>query len=158
MRSETAESMVPQIDVVSADPALTNVPETSPHFDRNSLTHEDYTIGWMCALPIELTTAKAMLDQIHPDLPKANAADSNTYTLGSIGSHNVALAGLPNGSYGTNSAAVAASHMLSAFPNLRFGLMVGIGGGAPSEDHDIRLGDIVVSKPQGNDGKILIPL
>lgn len=149
---------MPRIDMLSVDHAHTNVPKTSPHSDGNSLTHEDYTIGWLCALPIELTAAAAMLDQIHPGLPKANAADSNTYTLGSIGSHNVALAGLPNGSYGTNSAAVAASHMLSAFPNLRFGLMVGIGGGAPTEDYDIRLGDIVVSKPQGNNGNMVFPL
>ncbi|KPA36758.1 hypothetical protein FLAG1_10456, partial [Fusarium langsethiae] len=35
--------------------------------------------------------------------------------------------------------------MLRSFPNIRFGLMVGIGGGAPSAKHDIRLGDVVVS-------------
>ena len=35
--------------------------------------------------------------------------------------------------------------MLHSFPNIRIGLMVGIGGGAPSPKHDIRLGDIVVS-------------
>ncbi|KAJ5703999.1 hypothetical protein N7493_011137 [Penicillium malachiteum] len=42
--------------------------------------------------------------------------------------------------------------MLSTFPNLRFILMIGIGGGVPSRDHDIRLGDIVVSKPTGRYG------
>ncbi len=41
--------------------------------------------------------------------------------------------------------------MLHSFPNVRIGLMVGIGGGAPSDKHDIRLGDIVVSTP--GDGK-----
>ncbi|RYP78487.1 hypothetical protein DL771_000440 [Monosporascus sp. 5C6A] len=41
--------------------------------------------------------------------------------------------------------------MLHSFPNIRIGLMVGIGGGAPSPKHDIRLGDIVVSIP--SDGK-----
>lgn len=35
--------------------------------------------------------------------------------------------------------------MPHSFPNVRIGLMVGIGGGAPSRRHDIRLGDIVVS-------------
>jgi nucleoside phosphorylase len=35
--------------------------------------------------------------------------------------------------------------MLNSFPNVRIGLMVGIGGGAPSLDHNIRLGDVVVS-------------
>jgi nucleoside phosphorylase len=37
--------------------------------------------------------------------------------------------------------------MKIAFPSIRFGLIVGIGGGMPSEEADIRLGDIVVSKP-----------
>jgi nucleoside phosphorylase len=35
--------------------------------------------------------------------------------------------------------------MLHSFPNVRFGLMVGIGGGAPNAKHDIRLGDVIVS-------------
>jgi hypothetical protein len=34
--------------------------------------------------------------------------------------------------------------MVRTFLNIWFSLMVGIGGGAPSEGHDIRLGDIVV--------------
>jgi hypothetical protein len=37
--------------------------------------------------------------------------------------------------------------MLSTFKRLRFGLMVRIGGGVPSQDNDIRLGDVVVSMP-----------
>jgi hypothetical protein len=41
----------------------------------------------------------------------------------------------------TNSAAAVAVQMKSAFQPVRFGLMVGIGGGVPSEEADIRLGD-----------------
>ena len=37
--------------------------------------------------------------------------------------------------------------MVRSFPNVRIGLVVGIGGGAPSPAHDIRLGDTVVSAP-----------
>jgi nucleoside phosphorylase len=33
--------------------------------------------------------------------------------------------------------------------------MVGIGGGVPSEDHDIRLGDVVVSNPGKHDGGVI---
>jgi nucleoside phosphorylase len=33
--------------------------------------------------------------------------------------------------------------------------MVGIGGGVPSEEHDIRLGDVVVSKPGKQDGGLI---
>jgi nucleoside phosphorylase len=44
--------------------------------------------------------------------------------------------------------------MLHSFPNVRIGLMVGIGGGAPSQKHDIRLGDIAVSAPHDGNGGV----
>src|SRR2546423_1282951 len=75
-------------------------------------------------------------------------SDPNDYTVGKVGKHNVVIAVLPDGEYGTASAASVASDMLHSFPNVRIGLMVGIGGGAPSRDHDIRLGDVVVSSPR----------
>lgn len=43
--------------------------------------------------------------------------------------------------------------MLNAFPNIRIGLLVGIGGGAPTPQKDIRLGDVAVSSAgQGTGG------
>ncbi|KAL6835271.1 putative kinesin [Trichoderma camerunense] len=50
--------------------------------------------------------------------------------------------------------------MMRSFPNIRFGLMVGVGGGAPdmeSDDpcNDIRLGDVVVSCPTVNSSGVL---
>ncbi|KAK6339354.1 hypothetical protein TWF718_008774 [Orbilia javanica] len=103
-------------------------------------SHQDYTLGWICALPKEQTAAKAMLDQIHPDLPKPSN-DENTYSLGSIGEHNIVIACLPKDTVGTNEAAIVAAQMLNTFPSIKIGLMVGIGGGIPPE---IRLGDVVV--------------
>ncbi|KAL4909256.1 hypothetical protein BDW74DRAFT_174458 [Aspergillus multicolor] len=44
---------------------------------------------------------------------------------------------------------------MHSFPNIRIGLMVGIGGGAPSPKHDIRLGDVVVSIPRNGQGGVL---
>jgi hypothetical protein len=72
-------------------------------------------------------------------------------TLGKVGKHNVVIAVLPQGEYGISSTTGVAKDMLNTFPNVRIGLMVGIGGGAPSPNHDIRLGDIVVSAV--SDGK-----
>jgi nucleoside phosphorylase len=85
-----------------------------------------------------------MLDEIHADLPTP-PVDGNIYTLGKIGAHNVVISCCPPGSYGTTSAAIVAVHMISSFQSIRLGLMVGIGGGVPSMQTDIRLGDIVVS-------------
>ncbi|KAJ0419720.1 hypothetical protein BJY00DRAFT_313639 [Aspergillus carlsbadensis] len=118
------------------------------------LNHHDYTVGWVCALPDELTAAQEMLDEEHQDHP-TNHNDTNIYTLGSIGSHNVVLACLPAGQTGTNSAAVVAMQMKTTFPAIRFGLMVGIGGGVPSKEADIRLGDVVVSQPGNGHGGVV---
>lgn len=108
-------------------------------------THGDYSVGWVCALSTEQTAATAMLDHIHVDLSKP-PNDPNAYTLGSIGKHNIVIACLPEGEIGTNSAATVATWMISTFPSIKFGLMVGIGGGMPPK---VRLGDVVVSTPVG---------
>jgi nucleoside phosphorylase len=96
----------------------------------------------------------AMLDEEHPALPHP-PQDNNTYTLGRIGGHNVVIACLPAGQTGNNSAATVASQMRYSFMSIRFGLMVGIGGGVPSEEHDIRLGDVVVSSPGKQSGGVI---
>ncbi|KAF2967480.1 hypothetical protein GQX73_g6090 [Xylaria multiplex] len=108
-------------------------------------THNDYTVGWVCALPKEQTAAIAMLDQRHADLPRLSN-DHNVYTLGSIGNHNIAVACLPMGKIGATSTAMVATQMTSTFPSIKFGLMVGIGGGVSLK---VRLGDIVVGTPSG---------
>ncbi|GFF43165.1 isoform 2 of serine/threonine-protein phosphatase 6 regulatory ankyrin repeat subunit A [Aspergillus udagawae] len=107
------------------------------------LTHSDYTVGWLCALSKEQTAATGMLDQIHSPLPKPSN-DPNAYTLGSIGKHNIVIACLPKGKYGTISASMVATWMVNTFPSIKVGLMVGIGGGIPPK---VRLGDVVVSAP-----------
>jgi nucleoside phosphorylase len=118
------------------------------------LTHQDYTVGWICALSSELTAAMAMLDEEHLPLSQ-HTEDDNAYTLGRIGEHNVVIACLPAGQMGTNSAATVAAQMKYSFGGIRLRLMVGIGAGVPSEDHDIRLGDVVVSKPGKQNGGVV---
>jgi nucleoside phosphorylase len=118
------------------------------------MLREEYTIGWVCALPVELAAAQEMLDDDH-DEPSRDVHDTNIYTFGRIGEHNVVIACLPKGQTGTNSAAAVASQMQSAFTSIRFGLMIGIGGGVPSEDADIRLGDVVVSTPHRTHGGVV---
>ena len=116
---------------------------------------EDYTIGWICALQEEYETACRMLDEEF-DGPEANEVnDNNTYMYGRISGHNVVIGCLPTGRYGTSSATSVAKDMVRSFPNLRFALMVVIGGGAPTRERDIRLGDVVVSVPQGRLGGVV---
>ncbi|KAK6525995.1 hypothetical protein TWF281_011036 [Arthrobotrys megalospora] len=110
---------------------------------REQKSHNDYTVGWICALPKELAAARAMLEHEHLPLSKPSN-DANTYALGSIGEHNIVIACLPDGMTGTNQAAIIATRMVSTFQAIKVGLMVGIGGGIPPK---VRLGDVVVSKP-----------
>ena len=114
-----------------------------------------YTVGWICAITTESVAARAFLDEEHDGPRKVAQHDNNSYVLGKISSHNVVIAVLPDGEYGINSAAEVARDMLHSFPNVRIGLMVGIGGGAPSSKHDIRLGDVVVSSRDGGKGGVL---
>jgi nucleoside phosphorylase len=115
---------------------------------------KDYTVGWICAISTEYVTAQAFLDEKHKGPEFVSPNDNNDYTLGRVSKHNVVIAVLPDGEYGISSAASVARDMLHSFPNVRIGLIVGIGGGAPSPKHDIRLGDIVVSAPRDGKGGI----
>ncbi|KAH7464149.1 hypothetical protein FOMA001_g17930 [Fusarium oxysporum f. sp. matthiolae] len=113
----------------------------------------DYTVGWICAITTEYVAAQEFLDEEHEGPEYVSPNDTNHYTLGKIGKHNVVIAVLPDNEYGKSSAASVARDMLHSFPNVRIGLMVGIAGGAPGK-HDIRLGDIVVSSAGNGKGGV----
>ncbi|KAF1957155.1 hypothetical protein CC80DRAFT_515985 [Byssothecium circinans] len=77
----------------------------------------NYTVGWICAIPTEYDAA--------------------------IGKHYIVITIMPDGEYGTSSAASIVRDMLRSFPNIRVSLMVGISSGALSLKHNIYLGDII---------------
>jgi len=116
------------------------------------LTHEQYTVGWVCVLLEERAAAVALLDERHQTLEQ-HPSDGNSYTLGRIGGLNIVIVVM--GVTGTNSAATVARDLLRTFTFIRFGLMVGIGGGVPGGPKDIRLGDVVVSTPQNTYGGVI---
>lgn len=110
----------------------------------------DYMIGWICSINAEFVAASSFLDEVH-EIPASQAqTDYNVYTLGRVGNHNVVIATSLHEKHGATSAASVAGGMLRAFPNIRIVLLVGVGGGIPSSQHDIRLGDIVVSNPSND--------
>ncbi|OGM51091.1 hypothetical protein ABOM_000412 [Aspergillus bombycis] len=120
-------------------------------------TRDAYTVGWVCVLDAEQNAARALLDELHVSPPTPH--DENAYIVGRMGKHNVVIA-RPIGQ-GKANAAETAVNMIRTFPQIRFGLMVGVGGGATDSPdpymgkRDIRLGDVVVSRPQGNHGGIM---
>jgi nucleoside phosphorylase len=112
---------------------------------------DDYTIACLCPMGVELAAVEGMLDEIHES--HLGNRDETIYTLGRMGVHNIVVAVMPE--IGNNRAAVAATLLLNDFPSVRFGLLVGIGGGIPGEEDDIRLGDVVVSKPTSTFGGVV---
>jgi nucleoside phosphorylase len=116
---------------------------------------DDYHVGWICALPIEYVAAIELLDD-HLNGPSGiPSADDNIYRFGRMGHHNIVIACMPKGKYGTTSAASTAKDMMRSFTKVQLVLMVGIGGGAPSRKHDIRLGDVVVGVPANRHGGVV---
>ncbi|KAI6444366.1 hypothetical protein MCOR16_009697 [Pyricularia oryzae] len=114
--------------------------------------HQDYTVGIICAIGFEMSAVRYMLDKEHQRL-HGKDGDPNIYTLGELSGHNVILACLP-GTQGKGAAATVATNMARSFPSINWRFLVGIGGGVPSSKHDIRLGDVVVSMPEGPYGGV----
>ncbi|KAK6534197.1 hypothetical protein TWF281_005530 [Arthrobotrys megalospora] len=131
-----------------------NATRAFPPAQKRRLDIRDYTAGWVCALPIEYAAAITMLDEEHQDLPRSTN-HTNLYTLGRIYKHNVVIVCLPAGRTGLTSATAAAKEMMSKFPKIQFGLLVGVGGGVPTAGADIRLGDVVISQPHGQHGGVI---
>ena len=117
---------------------------TSKTEPRVRLSHNDYTLGWISALHIELAAACSMLEERHQKLENL-PNDDNVYEYGRIGTYDIVLACLPAGVFGTTSAATIATKMSNSFPHLKMRLMVGVGGEVPDQYNDVRLGDVVVS-------------
>ncbi|GAB1218026.1 hypothetical protein ATERTT37_007272 [Aspergillus terreus] len=118
------------------------------------LSHDAYTVALLTPLEVELSAMRYMLDEEHQPLPTAHG-DPNKYVLGRLCQHNVVIASLPAGNQGTISAAVVARDLARTFPSVTLRLLVGIGGGVPSDTTDIRLGDVVVSVPSGTHGGVV---
>ncbi|KAI9373614.1 nucleoside phosphorylase domain-containing protein [Aspergillus egyptiacus] len=108
-----------------------------------------YNVAIICTEPLIRTVLSAALDNVQPSRQHFRESPHH-YSYGQISGHNVVLVrpkvGCP----------LIMSHILATCPNVRFALIVGIGSGIPGREAEIRLGDIVVSKPteQGTVGII----
>ncbi|KAF2230381.1 purine and uridine phosphorylase [Viridothelium virens] len=110
---------------------------------------DDFDIAIICALSIEADAVLGVFDEFweeEGDSYGKAASDSNTYTTGRIGKHNVVLAHMPG--MGKNASASVAANFCSSFNCIRLGLVVGICGGVPADitkGEEMLLGDVVIS-------------
>jgi nucleoside phosphorylase len=95
-----------------------------------------------------------MLDITYGPLQFQDKSDSNSYLLGKIANHCIAIASPRAGSIGNTPATAIAINLLRTFCDIRVGFMVGIAGGIPSQKYDVRLGDVAVSYPSDNCGGV----
>ncbi|KAL7928903.1 nucleoside phosphorylase domain-containing protein [Trichoderma chlorosporum] len=120
---------------------------------RDKMSYDSYTIAVICAMSFEMSAVRYMLDREHPRLQRKDG-DLNTYILGELFGNNIVLACLP-GNQGKGSAATVGTNLARTFPAIKLRFLVGIGRGVPSDRHDIRLGDVVVSMPSGQYGGVV---
>jgi nucleoside phosphorylase len=127
--------------------------------DRD-LDFEHYTVAWIAPLEIEAQAAWYMLDHEHKGNFAASRGDDYVYMAGDINGQNVVIATFPAGhDYGVGSAAALASQVKKSFPNLWFGLLVGVAAGLPNlsriPPRDIRLGDVLVGIGEGESAGLI---
>jgi nucleoside phosphorylase len=118
------------------------------------LDPKDYKVAWIAPLEIEAKAALYLLDEQHRGRFPVSRGDEYVYRAGTMAGHNIIVVTLPAGQeYGTGSAAALASQVKKFFPNLWFGLLVGVAAGLPNLScvpmRDIRLGDVLVGLPVG---------
>jgi nucleoside phosphorylase len=97
-------------------------------------TRLEYRIAIICALKLEADQVRAVFDHFWADHPDGDGiikahGDTNTYTTGKIGAHNVVLAHMPK--YGKGTSASVASNIRHTFPDITLALVAGICGGIP---------------------------
>ncbi|ATY67161.1 NB-ARC and ankyrin domain [Cordyceps militaris] len=114
-----------------------------------------YTVAWIAPLAIEARAALYTLDNRHKGKFALSRGDDYIFLPGDACGHNIIIATLPDGQeYGNGSAAAIASQVKKFFPNLWFGLLVGVAAGLPNFSRlpplDIRLGDVLVGSPEGD--------
>jgi len=115
---------------------------------RRPATRADFEIAIICALPIEADAVDALFDHHWDDNGPAYdkaAGDSNAYSVGAIGRHNVVLAHMPG--MGKANAAAVAANCRASFPNIKLAVVVGICGAVPfgPDGDEIILGDVIIS-------------
>jgi nucleoside phosphorylase len=109
---------------------------------------DDFEIAIICALRSEADAVEALFDEYWDedgDRYGKAPGDTNTYSTGAVGRHNVVLAHMPG--MGKGSAASVSSSFRCSFGRIKLALVVGICGGVPilADGEEILLGDVIIS-------------
>ncbi|RAQ75700.1 hypothetical protein COH21_012970, partial [Aspergillus flavus] len=116
---------------------------SNPPTDRSQ-----FGVGIICALPLEATAVSALFDtEWDSHLYGKAVGDTNAYSTGSIGRHNVVLVHMAG--MGKIAAATAAANLRASFEGVQLAIVVGVCGAIPlrkQPDAEIHLGDVIISE------------
>ncbi|KAB8246233.1 hypothetical protein BDV35DRAFT_405211 [Aspergillus flavus] len=115
----------------------------NPPTDRSQ-----FGVGIICALPLEATAVSALFDtEWDSHLYGKAVGDTNAYSTGSIGRHNVVLVHMAG--MGKIAAATAAANLRASFEGVQLAIVMGVCGAIPlrkQPDAEIHLGDVIISE------------
>ncbi|KAK2813151.1 hypothetical protein FQN50_000828 [Emmonsiellopsis sp. PD_5] len=142
------------------NPGLDNHVAITPAAPFPPRDRSGFQVAIICALPIEATAINALFDKTYDERKYGKEpGDSNAYSMGTIGHHNVVLVHMPEA--GKVAAASAAGMLSTSFRRIQLALVVGVCGGVPyggyavremfdgdhyTDDDFIFLGDVVISE------------
>ncbi|KAJ0423479.1 nucleoside phosphorylase domain-containing protein [Aspergillus carlsbadensis] len=133
--------------VIRVTPTVAPSPENSIYPAPQDVA---FDVAVFCALPLEADAIETLFDyrwDTEGGTVRYNKAygDPNSYSMGSMGTHNVVLVHMPG--MGKSHGAAVAAFCRASFPTIKLALVVGICGGAPTapDGKVIRLGDVVIS-------------
>ncbi|KAL5089260.1 hypothetical protein Trisim1_005823 [Trichoderma cf. simile WF8] len=117
-----------------------------PDYRTPPSSRHEFNIAILCALPLEASVLQGLLDaQWDAGKYGKDKGDTNAYSLGVLGLHNVVVVHMP--SMGKVAAAVAAANLRASFRGIQLALVVGICGGVPfGPSGEVLLGDVVISE------------
>lgn len=118
---------------------------------------KDFTVAWICPLPVETTAALFMFDEDYDQVLglERQKGQHAQYHFGKICGHNVVVVGFPAAEVGIAVSGTIAAEIRRDIPNLDVAFLVGIGGGLPSATRDIRLGDVAIAVPDKNHSGVI---
>ncbi|OAQ99747.1 hypothetical protein LLEC1_08145 [Akanthomyces lecanii] len=95
LRFERTRKLAILCNQENKEPAMSSSDATDAGGQPNQreLSATDYTVGWICAVPVEYAAAIALLDEQHGRTDNTQ----HEYTLGKMAGHNVAIAMFPVG-------------------------------------------------------------
>jgi nucleoside phosphorylase len=116
---------------------------------RPPRSRDEFTVAIICALEREAENVRSVFDICWEDQDEQygkSRGDTNAYSTGVIGRHNVVLAHMPG--MGSTSASAVASGLKASFSGIQLALVVGICGVVPTHPNtkeEIFLGDVIIS-------------